>query len=87
MPVNVLVTHRLWHQLHRGLLHGLHPSSAEGWSLLILNLVLTSLSRRFIGLLYATNGRLLNILAMHFFDCRDAQFLCAISAMYVVCGL
>ena len=56
MPVNVLVIHRLRHQLHRGLLNGLHPSSAEGWSLLIINLVLTSLSRRFIGLQYIGNS-------------------------------
>ena len=56
VPVNVLVIHRLRHQLHRGLLNGLHPSSAEGWSLLILNLVSTSLSRRFIGLQYIGNS-------------------------------
>ena len=74
------------HQLHFGFLHESQPLSTRVL-LTVLNLVLTSLSRRLIGPMLATKGGLLNMLASLSLDWRKFQFLLAISAIKVVCGL
>ena len=74
------------HQLHFGFPHASQPLGT-GVLLTVLNLVLTSLSRRLIGPMLATKGGLLNMLASLSLDWRKFQFLLAISAIKVVCGL
>ena len=74
------------HKRHPVRPHGLQPlvSSKFAFS---LNSVLTSLSRRLLGHLYAIKGGSANILDNHCFYFKNPQCLWAISAMYVVCRL
>ena len=86
--LNVVVLFILLHQLHFGLWQGLQPLIRRALSAVpFLNFVLTSLSLRLFGLLYATSGGLLNISASRSFDRRKFQLRFANSAINVAWGL
>ena len=73
---NVVVVSVFRHQLNTVRPHGLQPlvSSSSAFS---LNFVLTSLSRRFLGRLYAIKGGSANILDKRSFDFKNPQCLWA----------
>ena len=67
--LNVFVSFILLHQLHLDLLQGLQPLGMRALSVVpFLNFVLTTLSLRLFGLLYATSGGLLNVSANRSLD-------------------
>jgi len=78
---NIVVVSIFWHQLHAVWPYGLQPLVSSS-SALSLNFVLTSLSGRFLGRLYAIKGGSANILDKHSFDFKNPQCLWAVSAMY-----
>ena len=73
---NVVVMSVFRHQLHTVRPHGLQPlvSFSSAFS---LNFELTSLSRRFLGRLYAIKGGSANILDKRSFDFKNPQCLWA----------
>ena len=86
--LNVFVSFILLYQLHFGLWQGLQPLGMRALSVVpFLNFVLTSLSLRLFGLLYAISGGLLNISANRSFDWRKFQLRFATSAINVAWGL
>ena len=67
-----------------GLCQGLQPHGMRVLSVVpFLNFVLTSLSLRLFGLLYATSGGLLNISAIHSFDWRKFQYFYIYIYIYI----
>ena len=85
---NVVVVSTFRHQLHTVWSHGLQPlvSSSSAFS---LNFVLTNLSRKFLGRLYAIKGGSVNVLDKRSFDFKNPVsmgYFCYVRNMWTVCG-
>ena len=87
VPLNVLVLCKQLHQVHVVLPHDLQPFCGDALGFLVLNLVLSKLSLRVFGRMYATTGCSLNNLRRHSLDFKNSQCLFAISAKNFERGL